>query len=48
MNANIKRANSCTFACIRGWMIPVGRSEADWRLETAAPWAFCSGPYLYI
>ena len=48
MNTKIKRANSCTFACIRGWMIPVGRSEAascpegiqaggDWRLEAAAP-----------
>ena len=59
MNTNIKRANSCRFACIRGWMIPVGRSEpascpegiqagGGWRLEAAAPWAFCSGPYLYI
>ena len=48
MNTNIKRANSCTFACIRGWMIPVGRSEpascpegiqagGDWRLEAAVP-----------
>ena len=37
MNINIKRANSRTFACIRGWMIPVGRSEPDWRLEAAAP-----------